>query len=89
MEKHYLLKKNDWSLITVAAGDPPTPAGIDGSLDSRYFQKEILIVKMNVAKESEDDFIFTSTCYIPIFIKIKWELYFTNIFQGLLGVNSR
>lgn len=75
MERRYLLKKNDWSLIIIAAGDPPAPAEINGSLGTRYFQKEILIVKMNVAKESKDDFIFTSTCIIPIFIRIKWELY--------------
>lgn len=51
MEEHDLLKKNDWSLITMAAGDPPTPAEIGGSLSTRLFQKEILTVKMNVAKE--------------------------------------
>lgn len=51
MEEHDLLKKNDWSLITMAAGDPPTPAEIGGSLNTRHFQKEILTVKMNVAKE--------------------------------------
>lgn len=50
MEKHDLLKKNDWSSITVAAGDPPTPTEIDGSIGTIHFQKEILTVKMNVGK---------------------------------------
>lgn len=35
----------------MAAGDPPTPAEIGGRLSTRLFQKEILTVKMNVAKE--------------------------------------